>query len=103
MCSSTNAVGGLAFGHVGLSNTTHGSGWFVHFQATNARAPVSWNTTHGSGWIVHFQPTPTGHDLLGILPTTRMLADQERSFRRQHLNDPPTAVGGISGNPRVRL
>jgi len=49
------------------------------------------NTTHGSGWIVQVQAFPW-QDSKRVQRSTR---------RSRDLNDPPTAVGGISSDSRA--
>jgi len=96
-------------------------------QLENVFSTKSLNPTHGSGWIVHSQPTkqaeqapripPTAvggsfssdlrEHVHGLLPMSRETLEETGSaFRRivacsQDLNDPPTAVGGISLFPRT--
>src|SRR5882724_7236570 len=111
------------------TNTTHGSGWIVQVQPTDEGllllSVASSNTTHGSGWIVQVQPTDEGFLLLPRIPPTAVggsfrsclhqrLANPSESHApngtrkgmmadcRQHLNNPPTAVGGILGSNRTR-
>jgi hypothetical protein len=65
------------------------------------------NTTHGSGWIVQLRPTHVAHPEFPFcfpsLPSRREGREIGKPtgpashllYCRLHLNDPPTAVGGI--------
>src|SRR5262245_9372325 len=69
-------------------NPTYGSGWIFEARPTRRDVEPSANPNHGSGWIIQTRPTSEkgGRAEWTLLP----------HFCRLNLNDPHTAVWGIT-------